>query len=239
MQFTQVKRREFITLLGSAAVWPFAARAQQAAMPVVGFLRGGSADDNAHNLAAFGKGLNETGYVEGKNVAVEYHWLGSQYDRVPALVADLVRRRVAVIAVPGNDAATLAAKAATATIPIVFGTGDNPVRLGLVASLARPGGNATGINYFTREVTAKRLWVLHELIPQAVRVAVLVNPANASPAEATLRDVQEVAPSIGLQIQKLNATTIGEIDAAFATFAHERPDALFVAPDSFFVSRRG
>jgi putative ABC transport system substrate-binding protein len=154
-------------------------------------------------------------------------------------VADLVRRRVAVIAVPGNDVATLAAKAATATIPIVFGTGDNPVRLGLVASLARPGGNATGINFFTREVTAKRLWLLHDLIPNAVRVAVLVNPANASPAEATLHEVQEVAPSIGLQIQKLNATTIGEIDAAFAAFAHERPDALFVAPDSFFVSRRG
>src|SRR5262249_29630472 len=152
----------------------------------------------------------ETGYVEGKNVTVEYHWLGSQYDHVPALVADLVRRQVAVIAVPGNDVATLAAKAATATIPIVFGTGENPVRLGLVASLARPGGNETGITFFTREVRARGLWFLHDLMPNGVRVAVLVNLANASPAEATLQDVQEVAPSIGLQIHKLNATTIGE-----------------------------
>ena len=153
-------------------------------------------------------------------------------------MADLVRRRVAVIAVPGNDIATLAAKAATATIPIVFGTGDDPVRLGLVASLARPGGNATGINFFTREVTAKRLRLLHDLVPSAGRIAVLVNPANTSPAKATLREVREAAAIIGLEIQILNATTINGIDEAFATFAHERLDALFVAPDAFLVSRR-
>jgi putative ABC transport system substrate-binding protein len=233
-----MKRREFITLVGSAAAaWPLAARAQQPAMPVVGLLRFGSADTNARNVAAFRKGLNETGYVEGQNVMVEYHWLEGQYNRVPALVADLVRRHVAVIATPGSDVATLAAKAATATIPIVFGVGQDPVRLGLVASLARPGGNSTGINFFPSEVVAKRLRLLHDLVPKAVRVAVLLNPANASTAEATLRDVQEAAPTIGLQIQIHNASTIGEIDAVFATFARERPDALLVAPDTFFTSR--
>ena len=192
---------------------------------------------NARYVAAFRKGLNETGYVEGQNVTVEYHWLEGQYDRLPALMADLVRRQVAVIATPGNVPA-LAAKAATATIPIVFGVGDDPVKLGLVASLARPGGNATGINFFVQEVVAKRLRLLHELVPKAVRIAVLVNPANASAAETTLREVQEAAPTIGLQIQILNATTIGEIDAAFAILARERPDALFVAGDAFFISRR-
>ena len=233
-----MQRREFITLLGgAAAAWPLAARAQQPALPVVGFIRDGSADASARFAAAFRKGLNETGYVEGQNVTVEYHWLEGQYDRLPALMADLVRRQVAVIATPGNVPA-LAAKAATATIPIVFGVGDDPVRLGLVASLARPGGNATGINFFVQEVMAKRLRLLHELVPKAVRVAVLVNPGNASVAESTLRDVQEAAPTIGLQIQILNASTIGEIDAAFATLARERPDALFVAGDAFFVSRR-
>ena len=189
-------------------------------------------------MAAFRKGLNETGYVEGQNVTVEYHWLEGQYDRLPALVADLVRRQVAVIATPANTLAALAAKAATATIPIVFGVAEDPVQLGLVASLARPGGNATGINFFSQEVVAKRLRLLHDLVPKAVRVAVLVNPANASTAESTLRDVQEAAPTIGLQIQILNARTIGEIDAAFASLARERPDALFVAPDGFFTSRR-
>jgi putative ABC transport system substrate-binding protein len=233
-----MQRREFITLLGATAVWPFPARAQQSALPVVGFIRVGSADASARFAAAFRKGLNETGYVEGQNVTVEYHWLEGQYDRLPALMADLVRRQVAVIAAPGNQPA-LAAKAATATIPIVFGVGDDPVRLGLVASLARPGGNATGINFFVNEVMAKRLRLLHDLVPKAIRIAVLLNPANAAVAEITLRDVQEAAPTLGLQIQVLNATTIGEIDAAFATFARQRPDALFVAGDAFFANRRG
>ena len=232
-----MKRRAFITLLGgAAAAWPLAARAQQPAMPVVGFIRDGSADANARNVAAFRKGLNETGTVEGQNVTVEYHWLEGRHDHLPALMADLVRRQVAVIATAGNVPA-LAAKAATATTPIVFGIGDDPVRLGLVTSLARPGGNATGINFFNAELTAKRLRLLHDLVPKAVRVAVLLNPANASSTESQLRIVQEAAPTVGLQLQILNATTIGEIDAAFATLERERPDALFVAGDAFFISR--
>jgi putative ABC transport system substrate-binding protein len=232
-----MQRREFITLLGGAVAWPLAARAQQPAMPVVGFIRDGSADGNARFVTAFRKGLNENGYVEGQNVSVEYHWLEGQYD-LPALMNDLARRHVAVIATPGN-APALAAKAATATIPIVFGVGGDPVQLGLVASLARPGGNATGINFFNTEVVAKRLRLLHDLVPNAARVAVLLNPANVPATKATLREVQEAAPALGLQTQILNASTIGEIDAAFATFARERPDALFVNGDAFFVSRRG
>jgi len=234
-----VKRREFITLLGGTAVaWPLAARAQQPALPVVAFINGGSPEVSATRAAAFRKGLNESGYVEGQNVTVEYHWLEGQYDRLPALAADLVRRQVTVITTPASTPAALAAKAATATIPIVFSVGEDPVRLGLVASLARPGGNVTGVNLLTTEVTAKELRLLHDLVPKAVRIAVLVNPANAATAEPTLRGVQEAAPTIGLQIQILNATTIGEIDAAFASLARERPDALFVGPDGFFGSRR-
>jgi putative tryptophan/tyrosine transport system substrate-binding protein len=234
-----MRRRQFMTLLGcAAAVWPLATRAQHTALPVVGFIRVGSADASARFAAAFRKGLNETGYIEGQNVMVEYHWLEGQYDRLPALMADLVRRQVAVIAAPGNQPA-LAAKAATATIPIVFGVGDDPVRLGLVASLSRPGGNTTGINFFVNEVMAKRLRLLHDLVPKAIRIAVLLNPANAAVAETTLRDVQQAASTLGLQIQVFNATTIGEIDAAFATLARERPDALFVAGDAFFANRRG
>jgi putative tryptophan/tyrosine transport system substrate-binding protein len=238
-----MKRRQFITLVGGAAVapsilWPLASRAQQPAVPVVGFINLSSLDANALRAAAFRKGLHETGFVEGQNVTVEYYWLEGHYERLPALIADLVKRRVAVIATPGGEPAAIAAKAATATIPIVFGVGDDPVRLGLVASLARPGGNATGINFFTQEVVAKGLQLLHDLVPKAVRVAVLINPANASSAETTLRDVKEAATAIGLQIQILNASTTGEIDAAFATLARERPDALFVAPDQFFGSRR-
>jgi putative tryptophan/tyrosine transport system substrate-binding protein len=232
-----VTRRAFIAALGGAAAWPMMALAQQSAMPVVGFIRDGSADASVRFAAAFRKGLNETGYVEGQNVTVEYHWIEGQYDRLPALVTDLVRRRVAVIATPGH-LPSLAAKAATSTIPIVFGVGGDPVQLGLVASLAHPGGNATGINFFANEVAAKRLWLLHDLVPKAVRIAVLVNPSNAATAETTVRDVQEAAPNIGLQIQVLNADTIGEIDRAFATFARERPDALFVAADAFFISQR-
>jgi putative tryptophan/tyrosine transport system substrate-binding protein len=236
-----MRRRQFITLLGgAAAVWPFAARAQQPAMPVVGFVNVGSpeAQASARRTTAFRKGLNETGYVEGQNVAVEYYWLEGQYDRLPALMADLVRRRVAVIATPGFVSDALAAKAASTTIPIAFGVGEDPVKLGLVASLARPGGNATGINFFASEVVAKRLGLLHELVPKAVRIAVLINPANAPVAETTLREVPEAARAIGLQIQVLNASTSREIDAAFATLARERADALFVAPDGLFTGRR-
>jgi putative ABC transport system substrate-binding protein len=233
-----MRRRELIAGLGSAAAaLPLAARAQQPALPVVGFVSSGSADASAGSATAFRKGLDEAGYVEGRNVTVEYHWLEGQYDRLPALMADLVRRHVAVIAASGIVQA-VAAKAAAATIPIVFGVGDDPVKLGLVASLARPGGNATGANFFAHEVNAKRLGLLHELVPKAVRVAVLVNPANATTAETTLRDVQEAARTLGLQIQILKAATIGEIDAAFATLARERPDALFVAANGFFGIRR-
>jgi putative ABC transport system substrate-binding protein len=207
-------------------------------MPVIGFVNAGSADASAGFVAAFRKGLGETGYVEGENVTVEYHWLEGQFDRLPALMAGLVRRRVAVIATPANTAGSIAAKAATATIPIVFSVADDPVKLGLVASLARPGGNATGVNSFSVEVGAKRLALLHDLVPKAVRVAVLFNPANVPAAEATLRDVPEAARALGLQIQPLNASTSREIDAAFAALARERPDALFVASDTYFTSRR-
>jgi putative ABC transport system substrate-binding protein len=233
-----MRRREFISFFGGAAVgWPLAARAQQPALPVVGFFNNGSADAVAREVAAFRKGLNEAGYVEGQNVTVEYHWLEGQYDHLPVLMADLVRRKVAVIATTGSLPAVLAAKAATTSIPIVFGVPRDPVQLGLVASLGRPGGNATGINFFTQELVAKRLRLLHDLVPKAVRIAVLVNPANASSAESILGEAQEAAPTMGLQIQKLNASTTGEIDAAFATLARERPDALFVAPDGFFTGR--
>jgi putative ABC transport system substrate-binding protein len=234
-----MRRRDFIKVIGgSAATWPLAARAQQAAMPVIGFVNGGSPDSSARYAAAFRKGLNETGYFEGQNVAVEYHWLEGQYDRIPALAADLVRRRVAVIVTPGSTVASLAAKAATATIPIVFGVAEDPVQLGLVASLSQPGGNATGINFFSQEVAAKRLRLLHDLVPKEIRVAVLVNPAVASIAETTVQDAKKAATIMGLEIQVFNATTISEIDATFATFERERPDALFVAPDGFFSSRR-
>jgi putative ABC transport system substrate-binding protein len=230
------KRREFITLLGSAtAAWPLAARAQQPAMPIVGFVNAGSSD--APLAAAFRKGLNEAGYVEGQNVTVEYHWLEGQFDRLPALMADLVRRRIAVIATPAGNAAALAAKAATTTIPIVFGVGEDPVKVGLVASLARPGGNLTGINFFTGEITAKRLALLHELVPKAVRIAVLVNPANIASTES-IRDIPEAARAIGLQIQILKASTSREIEAAFATLERDRADALYIAGDVFFTSRR-
>ena len=235
---SHIGRRKFLATLlgGAAAAWPLAARAQQSALPVVGFVNGGSS--YASWINAFRKGLNESGYVEDQSVTVEYHWLDGQYDRLPSVMADLVRRRVAVIAAPSATVVALAAKAATTTIPIVFGVGEDPVKLGLVASLARPGGNATGINNFYYEVTAKRLGLLHELVPKAVRVAVLVNPANAPVAEATLRDLPEAARAIGLQIQVLNASTSREIEAAFATMVRDRPDALFVAPDGFFGSRR-
>ena len=233
-----IGRREFITLLGGTAAWPLAARAQQPTMPVVGFINGGSADASARFVTAFRQGLSQTGFVEGQNLGVEYHWLEGKYDQLPALMADMVRRRMALIATPASGPAARAAKAATSTIPIVFSVAQDPVQLGLVASLSRPGGNATGLNFFNREVAGKRLRLLHELVPKAVRVAVLLNPANAGSAKANLREVQEAAPAIGLQIQILKATTIGEINAAFASFARERPDALFLASDGFFTDRR-
>jgi putative ABC transport system substrate-binding protein len=236
-----MRRRAFITLLAGAApslLGPRTARAQQPAMPVVGFVNARSLDTSVRLADAFRKGMTEAGYAEGRNVTVEYHWLEGKYDRLPSLMADFVRRRVAIIATPGSNPAALAAKAATTTIPIVFGVGEDPVKLGLVASLARPGGNATGINFFFSEVLAKRLGLLHELVPKAVRIAVLVNPANASTAEATLREIPEAARAIGLQTQVLNASTSREIEAAFATLIRNRADALFVAPDGFFISRR-
>jgi putative tryptophan/tyrosine transport system substrate-binding protein len=231
-----IGRREFITLLGGVAAAPLAARAQQEKMPVVGFVNAGSSDPPLG--AAFRKGLNEAGFVEGQNVTVEYHWLEGQFDRLPALMADLQRRRVTVIATPAGNLAALAAKAATTTTPVVFGVAEDPVKLGLVASLARPGGNLTGINFFTAELAAKRLALLHELVPKAVRIAVLINPANARANERTLRDVTEAARGLGLQIQVLNASNGDEIDAAYTALASDRADALLVAPDIFFVSRR-
>ncbi len=206
-------------------------------MPVIGFVRDGSPEPNARYAASFRKGLNETGYVEGQNVTIEYHWLEGKYDQLPALMADLVRRQVAVIATPGTLVAQVA-KTATAVVPIVFAVGEDPVKLGLVGSLARPGGNVTGINFFVQEAVAKRLRLLHELVPKAVRVAVLVNPGNAPVVDATVREVQKAAPTMGLQIQILNASTVSEIDAAFATIARERLDVLLVAGDAFLISRR-
>ncbi len=235
-----MKRREFIALLGgAAAAWPVTAHAQQPAMPVIGFLSTTSPETIVErSLRAFRQGLKEAGFVEGENVAIEYRGAEGRYDRLPALAAELVRRQVAVIAATGGAPSALAAKAATTTIPIVFAVADDPVRLGLVANLARPGGNATGINFFVGELVAKRLELLRELVPAATRVAVLVNPANAPNTEVTLRDVEAAARAMGLQIQVLNASTTREIDSAFASFMRERPDALFVGNDAFFTSRR-
>ena len=235
-----IGRRELLAALGgAAATWPLAARAQQAAMPVIGWLNPTSPDNYADRLRAFRQGLKDTGYVEGENVAIEYRWAEYQVDRLPELAAELVRRRVAAIASPGA-APAFAAKAATATIPIVFIVGEDPVRLGLVASLARPGGNMTGFNLFNNEITAKRLALLRELVPTAVRVAALVNPTYAAIAETTATEIEAAARAMGLQIQALNASNSREIDAAFASFARERPDVLFVGAsgDPFFNSRR-
>jgi putative ABC transport system substrate-binding protein len=234
-----MKRREFITLLGgAAAAWPLAARAQQPAIPVIGFLHSQSPDATADRLRAFRQGLKDTGYVEGENVAIEYRWAENQIDRLPAMAADLVRRRVAVIAATGGPLPAMAAKAATTTIPIVFVAPEDPVRLGLVASLARPSGNLTGVNFFAGELVAKRLELLRVLVPAAARVAVLVNPADVANTETTLRDVAAAARSLGLHIQVLNASTSRAIDAAFATFVRERPDALFIGGNAFFSIRR-
>jgi len=233
-----MRRREFITLLcGAVATWPPVVHAQQPAMPVIAFIRDGSADGNARNVTGFRKGLTEAGYTEGQNVSIEYYWLEGKYDRLPGLLADLIRRQVSVIATPGNIP-TRAAKKATASIPIVFGVGEDPVDLGIVASLAKPGGNATGINFLVGEVTAKRLRLLHDMVPAAVRIAVLLNPGNTVVTDGTLREVQKAAPAMGLQIQPVKATTTPEIDVAFDTMRREHADALFVAADGLFASRR-
>jgi ABC-type uncharacterized transport system substrate-binding protein len=231
-----MKRREFITLLGAVSGWPLAARAHQPAMPVVGFLHGASPGPFVSHVAAFRRGLGEAGYVEGQNLAIEYRWAEGRYDRFPELAADLVRRRVSAIAAPGHTGAAVAAKAETTTIPIVFLVPDDPVKLGLVASLARPGSNATGINFFNVELVAKRLGLLHELVPRASRIAVLVNPTNTTNAE-THREVDAAAHAFGLDRQVFNATTSDEIGAAFAALVRSRRDALFVGPDAFFGSR--
>jgi putative ABC transport system substrate-binding protein len=233
-----VRRREFITLLGGAAIaWPLAARAQQAAMPVIGFLNFTSSDGFADRIRAFRHGLRAAGYVEGENVAIEYRWADNQSDRLPELASQLVGRKVAVIVATGTPQA-FAAKAATTTIPIVFTGGGDPVRLGLVGNLARPDGNLTGVSFLASQLEAKRLEILRELVPGAVRIAVLVNPANAVLAEATLRDVEAAARVIGVQIRVLNASTSREIDAAFASLARNRPDALFAGGDPLFAVRR-
>jgi putative ABC transport system substrate-binding protein len=233
-----LRRREFIAGIGcAAAAWPLAARAQRT-MPVVGFINGGSQGTATRSTAAFRKGLSETGYVEGQNVLVEYHWLDGHYERMPAVVDDFLRRPVAVIATPAFPPAALAAKSATTTIPIVFAVGQDPVRLGLVASLARPGGNATGFNYFIGEVEAKRLGMLRELMPKATRIALLVNPAGQARPPERLNELVATAGRLGLETIVLNASTSAEIDAAFAAIARQRADALFVFGDGFFSSRR-
>jgi putative tryptophan/tyrosine transport system substrate-binding protein len=233
-----MRRREFITLLGGAAMaWPLGARAQQPAMPVIGLLDSRSPGTIEYLLSAFRQGLKDTGYVEGDNVAIEYRWAENEVDRLPLLAAELVRRQVAVIAATAGAHTAFAAKEATTTIPIVFGVSEDPVRLGLVASLARPGGNLTGINFLSAELVAKRLELLRELVPAARRIAVLVNPAGPT-TETTSRDVDAAARTLGLQIEVLNATTSGEIIAAFVTIVRERHDALFVGTDPFFNSRR-
>jgi putative tryptophan/tyrosine transport system substrate-binding protein len=232
------RRRQFITLLGgAAAAWPLAARAQQPAVPVIGFLHPASLDAYEDRLRSFRQGLKDAGFIEGENVAIDYRWADNQIDRLPTLAAELVRRQVAVI-VAGTTSAAFAAKAATATVPIVFSSPEDPVGLDLVASLARPDGNLTGINWFASELAAKRLELLRELVPRTARVAVLVEPANVRITESTVRDVEAAARAMGLQIRVLNASTSREIDTAFATLASERPDALFVGSSSFFSTRR-
>jgi ABC-type uncharacterized transport system substrate-binding protein len=234
-----IRRRKFITLLGGAAVaWPLAGRAQQRATPVIGFLSTVSPDGFEDRLRAFRQGLQETGYVEGMNVAIEYRWAENKLDRLPTLSAELVQRQLSVIVASGGTAGAIAAKALNTTIPVVFGIPEDPVKLGLVASLARPGGNMTGVNFFSGEVLAKRLELLRELVPQALRVAVFVNPANAARGETQVNELQTAARAMGLQIEILSTSNSREINAAFATIAQERPDALFVSADPFFVVRR-
>jgi putative tryptophan/tyrosine transport system substrate-binding protein len=232
-----MRRRDFIKAMLSAAAWPLTARAQQPTMPVVGFL-GVTFAGTQPFLTAFRQGLNETGYVEGQNVVIEYRWTEGQYNRSPELAADLIRHHVNVIVTLFTNTAALAAKATTSTIPIVFSVGDDPVKLGLVSSLSRPGGNVTGINFFSSEVTAKRLGLLHELLPKAARIGVLVNPTNVEITERTVKGVNAAADPLGLQIEVLNASNGNEIDDAFTTLVSRRADGLLVGPDAFFVSRR-
>src|SRR5215831_15677081 len=231
-----MKRREFITLLGAAAAWPLAARAQQPGMPVIGLLETRSPDVVSDRLRRFRQGLKDTGYVEGENVTIVYDWAES-FDRLSALAAELIRRPVAVIVTPTTPAA-LAAKAATKTIPIVFATGYDPVASGLVASLARPGGNLTGVNFFNNELAGKQLELLRELVPGATHVSAFINPSNVRNASAALADLETAARARGMQIQVLNASTSREIDDAFATLLRQRPDVLFVSGDGLFTSRR-
>ena len=231
-----MRRRDFISLVGGAAAWPRAARAQQP-IPVVGFLHAGSPEPNVNFVVAFRTGLGKTGYVEGQNLAIEFRWAAGQDARLPEMAADLVRRQVAAIVTPASTPAALAAKAATTTIPIVFTTGGDPISLGLVASLNRPGGNATGVAFMTVELTAKRLSLLHELVPGAARVIALVDPYYAL-AEAIIKDLQEARATLGLQVEILYAGTAHEIDAAFATMVHKRADALLMTASPFFTNRR-
>ena len=232
-----MRRRDFIVLLGgAAAAWPLAARAQQPAMPVVGFLNATSPD--AYRLHAFHQGLKEAGFVEGENVAVEYRWAESQIDRLPTLAAELVRRQVPVIVAGGGVASALAARAETKSIPVLFLVAEDPVKLGLVTSLAKADGNLTGVNILAAEVVAKRLELLRELLPKAIRIDALVDPVNATTTESTLKSLEAAARTMGIQIQVLNASTSREIDAAFATLVKEQPDALFVGVSPFLLSRR-
>ena len=234
-----MRRRDFLGVLaGAAATWPLAARAQQSTLPVVGMINAGSREGAGYRVTAFQQGLREVGYVENQNVAIEYRWAEGRFDLVPEMVADLIRRRAAVIVTPGSAAAALAVKKATSTVPIVFGVGADPVKLGLVASLGQPGGNATGLNFLTAELAAKRLGLLRELLPRASRVAVLINPANAANAETTLQSVQAAAQAIGLQTVVHRASNRREIDEAFTGLVRDRVDALFVSGDGFFASRR-
>src|SRR5262245_44704180 len=235
-----MRRCEFIAFLGGAAAvgWPIVARAQQSTIPLIGFLHSASPTAFAAPLAAFRKGLREAGYIEGQNVAIEYRWAEGQNDRLPALATELVRHRVAVIVTPGSTAAALAARAATATIPIVFVIGADPVKIGLVASLNQPGGNATGINDYGVEIGAKRLGLLHELLPGAARFGVLVNPNNPFITESFVAELQTAASAIGRQIEVVTASTNGDIDTAFAMLVKKRADALLISPDALFVTRR-
>ena len=235
-----MNRRDFITLLGGAAAsWPIAARAQQRErMPVIGFLHSASPDGNPARVRAFREGLREAGFVEGENVAIEYRWAEYQLDRLPALADELVRRRVAVLVAPAGPPVAFAAKAATKTIPIVFIVAEDPVKLGLVSSLNRPDGNLTGINFLNVELAAKRVGLLRELLPGAVRIALLVDPANKMDSESTVRDVEVVTRGMGLQLEVLKASTSREIDSVFESFVRTPPDALVTAVSAFFVDRR-